>query len=184
MKPSIPQLQGGARDFCAVLDQAPTAFFWDSYFLPRFQNDTVATDMLENLRNATIESSLWSIRMLNDFFRADGFQTDIKAHHYDNFCAPEEFLSSNERTDINKHLAHLTTERADIFPKSWDYYDLVVRAHNTAQLFILFLLSPAGVAYRPTEIALESRLAMCQGFESHVRTYLKQPMRPKAEPTG
>ena len=26
------QLREGARDFCAVLDQVPSAFMWESYF--------------------------------------------------------------------------------------------------------------------------------------------------------
>jgi len=175
MKPSIPQLQCGARDFCAVLDQAPTAFFWESFFLPRFQRDALSADKLDNIYNATIESSLLSIRILNDFFRADGFPTDIKAHHYNGFSSPGEFLTSAERTDINKHLAHLTTERADAFPKPWPLYDLVVRAHNAAEPFIGFLLSPCGAGYRPTDFDLESRLTMCRGLESHVRAHLKQP---------
>ncbi len=175
---SVSQLQGGARDFCSVLDQVPTAFFWKSLFLPRFQNGTVDAVKLENLGNATLDSSLLSIRILNDFFRADGRPTDVKAHHYGGFCPPGEFLSASECTDINKHVAHLTTERADMVPKSWPLEDLVVRAHNAAEPFIQFLLSPAGVAYRPTNFDLQSRLTMCQGFENHVRAYLKQPKRP------
>ena len=152
--------------------------FGSHFFLPRFQNGIVDADKLDNLRNATIESSLLSIRILNDFFRADGFPTDIKAHHYGGFCSPGEFLSATERTDINKHLAHLTTERADTFPKPWALYDLVIRAHNAAEPFIRFLLSAAGVAYRPADFDLQSRLTMCQGFESYVRTSLKQQKRP------
>jgi len=174
MTPSISQLQGGVRDFCAVLDQTPTAFFWESFYMPHFRNSEVSADHLDALRNATIESSLLSIRILNDFFRAGGFPTDIKAHHYLGFSSPGEFLTPTERTNINKHLAHLTTERADAFPRSWPFYDLVVRAHNSAETFIGFLLSPIAAPYRPTNFELESRLAMCQGFEKHLQNYLKR----------
>ena len=52
---------------------------------------------------------------------------------------------------------------------------LVMRAHNTAEPFIRFLLSPTTTDYRPADFDLESRLMMCQGFESYVRAYVKKP---------
>jgi hypothetical protein len=76
------QLRGGARDFCAVLDQAPSAFVWESYFSRAFAENPVPADSLQALRNATIQSSLLSIRILKDFFAKRRFPTDIRAGEY------------------------------------------------------------------------------------------------------
>jgi len=32
MPHTTEQLRGGARDFCAVLDQVPSAYMWEDYF--------------------------------------------------------------------------------------------------------------------------------------------------------
>jgi hypothetical protein len=119
MTPTISQLQGAVRDFCTVLDQVSVPFFWESYYHPQFRNIDIPQDKLGVLFNSTIESSLLNIRIINDFFAGGGFPTDIKARHYGGFVPNGEFLTKEEREEINKHLAHLTIERADGFQKPW-----------------------------------------------------------------
>ena len=108
---SDDQLRGGARDFCAVLGQVPLAFMWESYFTLAFATSSVPPNVKEALHNATIESSLLNIRLLNDFFAPRRYPTHIRAEDYVGYASPGQFLDSDEARAPNKHLAHLTTER-------------------------------------------------------------------------
>jgi hypothetical protein len=164
------QLRGGARDFCAVLDQVPSAFMWESYFSRSLADSSIGPNAREALRNATIESSLLSIRLLNDFFTVRRYPTDIRAEDYVDYISPGQFLDSDEARALNKHLAHLTTERADAFPRGWSIYDMIRRAHDAALTFIKFLLSPQGQQYRP-DMDLDSRVQICERIESDMRRF-------------
>jgi hypothetical protein len=170
------QLRGGARDFCSVLDQVPAAFMWESYFVRRFAGSPVGPNALEALRNSTIESSLLSIRLLNDFFAPRRYPTDIRAEDYVGYTSPGQFLSSDEARALNKHLAHLTTERADAFPRGWSIYDMIRRCHDAAITFIRFLASPQGQQYRP-DMDLDSRIQTSDRIESDMRRFLNQPKK-------
>ena len=174
MPHTTEQLRGGARDFCTVLDQVPSAYMWEDYFSEKLTTSSVAPNALEALRNATIESSLLSIRLLNDFFLPRRYPTDIRAEDYAGYASPGQFLDSAEARALNKHLAHLTTERADAHPKGWSIYDMVRRAHDAAVTFVRFLASPQGDQYRP-DMDLQSRIQTCERIESDMRRFLKQP---------
>jgi hypothetical protein len=165
------QLRGGARDFCAVLDQAPSAFVWESNFSHAFAENSVPADSLQALRNATIESSLLSIRILNDFFAQRRFSTDIRAGEYQGYTSPGEFLSSQEVRDLNKYLAHLTTERAEHSPKQWQLYDFIRRTHHACSTFVRFLSSPEGAQYRPDNLDTQSRIQTCERIELLLRLF-------------
>jgi hypothetical protein len=165
------QLRGGARDFCAVLDQAPSAFVWESCFSREFAENLVPADSIQALRNATIESSLLSIRILNDFFAPRRFSTDIRAGEYQGYTFPGEFLSSQEVRDINKYLAHLTTERAGHPPKQWQIYDFIRRTHNACITFLRFLNSPEGARYHPDNLDTQSRIQTCERIDLLLRLF-------------
>jgi hypothetical protein len=137
----------------------------------------VPPDSLGALRNATIESSLISIRILNDFFRPrlHSFPTDIRAEDYQGYTSPEPFLSPTEARDLNKQLAHLTTERAENYPKKWAIYDLIRRTHDASITFLHFLLSPEGASYNANDLDVESRICTCERIEDGMRRFLNQP---------
>lgn len=174
-QPTVDQLRGGARDFCAVLDQVPSAFMWETYFANAFAASSVPQDGMEALRNATIESSLLSIRLLNDFFAPRRYDTDIRAGDFVGYSSPGQFLEADEARALNKYLAHLTTARAESFPKGWSIYDMIRRSHDAAITFIRFLSSAEGGQYRPNDMDLQSRIQMCEHIESNMRRFLKQP---------
>jgi hypothetical protein len=169
------QLRRGARDFCAVLDQAPSAFVWESYFSRAFAENAVPADSLQALRNATIESSLLSIRILNDFFAQRRFPTDIRAGEYQGYTSPGEFLSSQEVRALNNYLAHLTTERAEHPPKQWQIYDFIRRTHDACITFVRFLNSPKGAQYHPNDLDTQSRIQTCERIEAGMRGFLNRP---------
>lgn len=172
---TLEQLRGGSRDFCAVLDQAPSAYVWESYFAKVFGQISIPPDSLLALRNAAIESSLFSVRILNDFFAPRRYPTDIRASDYNGYASPGPFLTVEEGKDLNKYLAHLTTERAEFSPKLWSIYDLLRRAHDTAVTFLRFLLSSEGAKYHPDDLDVTSRVTTCERIEAGMRSFLKQP---------
>lgn len=88
------------------------------------------------LSNAALESSLMSIRDLDDFFCSrPKFADDLVASDY-GFPSARNYLSKDEREAINKKLTHLTYRsvhelRDDPMcknPRTWNNADLVNRA--------------------------------------------------------
>jgi len=92
------------------------------------------------------------------------------------YTSPGPFLDSAEARALDKHLAHLTTERADAFPKGWSIYDMIRRAHDAAVTFIRVLVSAEGQQYRP-DMDLDSRIHTCDKIESGMRRFLNQPKK-------
>lgn len=100
---------------------------------PSFASDTTCI----TIKNAALESSLMSIRDLDDFFlsRADARQDDLIAADY-GFPAGRNFLSGVERDAINKKLAHLTYRSNQELqqdplrrnPRTWNNAEMVNRA--------------------------------------------------------
>jgi len=172
---TLDQLRGGVRDFCTVLDQVPSAFMWESYFSRAFAASSVPQNAMEALRNAAIQSSLLSIRILNDFFASPRYPTDIRAEHYTGYSSPGQFLRRDEAGALNKHLAHLTTERAESVPRGWSIYDMIRRTHDAAITFIRFLGSSQGSQYRFGDMDLDSRIHVCEHIEPSMRRFLNQP---------
>src|SRR5690242_6443302 len=173
MSHSANQLRGGARDFCFVLDQVSLAFMWECCFSQQFATSSVPLNAMEALRNSTIQSSLLNLRLLNDFFLPRRYPADIRAEDYVGYASPGQFLDTDEVRALSKHIAHLTTERADDYRRGWSIYDMVRRAHDAAVTFITFLVSAQGAQYRP-DIDLQSRIETCERIESDMRRYLNQ----------
>lgn len=102
-------------------------------FNPSFATDTTCI----TIKNAALESSLMSIRDLDDFFlsRVDARQDDLIAADY-GFHAGKNILSGVERDAINKKLAHLTYRSTQELqkdplrrnPRTWNNAELVNRA--------------------------------------------------------
>ena len=97
------------------------------------------------IKNAALESSLMSIRDLDDFFlcRTDARQDDLIASDY-GFPAGSNFLSVVERDAINKKLAHLTYRSAEELqqdplrrnPRTWNNAEMVNRATSLLLKFL------------------------------------------------
>src|SRR6187401_86823 len=94
---TLEQLRYGIVDFCCVLDQAFTGFMWNWVYLPKFSAVNIKPDngvmgldeVMGRVKNATIESSLISLRVLDEFFGDTGVRPgDIRSHHYDGYSSP------------------------------------------------------------------------------------------------
>ena len=103
------------------------------HFNPSFATDTTCI----TIKNAALESSLMSIRDLDDFFlsRTDARQDDLIASDY-GFPPNRNFLSADERDAINKKLAHLTYRSSQELrqdplrknPRRWNNAEMANRA--------------------------------------------------------
>ena len=133
--------------------------------------DAIPPKVQDGLSNSLFDASLLSIRVINDFFRQDGFPTDIKAYHYRGYQAAKPFLTETGRGTINKHLAHLTAERASM-SQGWPAYDMVIQCYQASETFLSYLISPDGEPFRPDDVDIRSRIRIATQIESLIRKAL------------
>ncbi len=112
----------------------PYYYWWSlEQFNPSFATDNACI----TIKNAALESSLISIRDLDDFFLSNpkARQDDLIVADY-GFATGRNFLSEPERDAINKKLAHLTyravleLEKDPLRrnPRTWNNAEMVNRA--------------------------------------------------------
>jgi len=177
---SLKQLRNGVRDFCQTLDQVGIGFFWHYVLRPKFEDVPVSAtfrpnETLQVIENATIESSLLSIRILDEFFSDENIRpNDIRAAHYIGFTSPDRFLSKFELTRSIPRVAHLTTQR-DSSEDPWQIVPLIERAYGAAKPFLSYLISDAGAQFQPAgPIFVSSRLEMCQTIGPLIKSHLER----------
>ncbi len=140
-------------------------------------NPSLATgDRRITLRNATLESSLMSIRDLDDFFLSSSRarSDDMIASDY-GFPAGRHFLKQRERMAINKKLAHLTYQSTIELqqdplkrnPRTWNNAEMVNRAANRLLEFLDHLESSffAGDATKADVIGA-ARKTICMALKN------------------
>src|SRR5438445_610910 len=128
MPHTVEQLRRGVADFCSLLDQAAVGFAWHWLILPWLVEEQKRHDQtvkgpgiaMDVIGNATVESSLISIRALDEFFDPrEGRSNDIRSHHYVGYRSPGRFLEKQEFDTIGRRIAHLTLDRADDETTPW-----------------------------------------------------------------
>jgi hypothetical protein len=186
---TLEQLRRGIVDFCAVVDQAGIGFMWNWVLLPEFlkakmkQEDSPVkpTEVMEVVRNATIESSLISLRALDEFFDDKrGRPNDIRAHHYEGYSSPGRFLTKEEYDLIGRRIAHLTIDRADSSQEPWKITELIRRSCERAADFLAFIVEGGGTRYLPGEgFDAASRLLICRKMDDLMQQVLRNELRAK-----
>lgn len=104
---------------------------------------------LSLLQNAAIETSLLSVRALNEFFRPRTRQTradDVVADDYPGFSTPGPFLTEVEARELNKRVFHITCQEQPLATVSWNLADLSVRAATQTAHFLGFLSNDAALS--------------------------------------
>ena len=107
---------------------------------------------LISIKSACVESTLISIRDLDDFFRPrtqNDWDSDMRATDYFDFKSSGAFLSQDERTSINQHIAHLTyqpvweqcaeLEMDTLKTKEFDTAALLEKAARAVFAFLTYL---------------------------------------------
>jgi len=131
-----------------VLGRAFQVFSFFYWFLHRNEaphNENGVCDTV--IGNAALESSLMSIRDLDDFFGGKGKEKDDVIAADFGYSPVGRFLASDEREGINKKLAHLTyrsvqerrRDGAHTNPRTWNFATLAVRAMVAFIAFLDFL---------------------------------------------
>lgn len=119
-----------------IIDQALAWLLWD---VRKTEFSAWPEEQRAILKNACIESSLLSIRILNEFFRNERTKQLIKAVHYMGSDSPGPFLDGAEAQKINDHLAHLTWARLEDDAPPWSE-ELTARALERCHVFLAFIL--------------------------------------------
>jgi hypothetical protein len=177
---SLKTLQGGVRDFCSVLDQAAIGFVWSWVIFPKIpklqENGFRHSEAMQVVTNATIESSLISIRTLDEFFAGGGRPNDIRAHHYQGYNSPGRFLKREEFDLIGRRIAHLTTERTEEGPdNAWRITELIGRAYERSAHFLDFVVSGDGKPFAPpAPFDTVSRLITCRKMDGFMQRELRK----------
>lgn len=171
-------------DFCTLLDQAGVAFAWHWLILPHLIEEKKKQDKavsgpdvaMEVVGNATVESSLISIRALDEFFDLrDGRLSDIRSHHYVGYRSPGRFLGKEEFHAIGRRVAHLTVDRADDPTKPWQITELITRAYKPSENFLAFIVEGEGRKYLPEPpFDVISRLYTCRNMDGFMQQVLRQ----------
>lgn len=145
-----------------ILSRAFQCFAYYHYYTRIHPNSgpSSGSDLI-TIRNAALESSLMSIRDLDDFFASNPRHPDDMVAADFGFPPGKQFLTRDERLGINKKLAHLTyqavREHRRLPPihtaRSWNNADLVNRAmERVLELFThleqsFFAPSPAHLGF-------------------------------------
>lgn len=120
------------------------------------------------VKNAALESSIMSIRDLDDFFTSNPRHSDDMVAADYGFPPGKQFLTRDERQGINKKLAHLTyqavREHRQLPPlhtaRTWNNADLVSRA--MARILDFFThLETSFFASQPAQISFIQSARNC-----------------------
>ncbi|HEV3392932.1 MAG TPA: hypothetical protein VG103_05420 [Chthoniobacterales bacterium] len=184
MPHTVEQLRRGVIDFCSLLDQAAVAFAWEWLILPHPMEETKKQDKavigpgiaMEVIGNATVESSLISIRALDEFFDpGDGRPNDIRSHYYSGYRSPGHFLQNPEFHTIGRRIAHLTLDRVDDSTKPWQITELITRAYKLSENFLSFVVEGEGKQYLPkAPFDTASRLFTSRQMDEFMQRVLHQ----------
>jgi hypothetical protein len=130
-------------DLC---NQILTHYFWITRIRLKCPQDEGLLRAYPTIDNATLESSLLSIRGLDDFFGNLGTRVDdLNARDFSGFPASSSFLTKEHREDINKSIAHITTTRLDPEQTKYPYQVLLGGAIPRCVSFIDFVLNSGKV---------------------------------------
>ena len=167
-----------------LLDQAAVGFMWNWVLSPAILRTGVKHDehfvkpdeAMEVVRNATIESSLIAIRVIDEFFATSGERSgDIRSHHYAGYSSPGRFLEKSEYDRIGRSVAHLTVDRADSSQNPWQIVELIRRSYVPSENFLAFIVEGAGTKFLPDPpFDVRSRLRYCREMDRVMQRILRQ----------
>jgi hypothetical protein len=154
-------------------------YFWITRIKPRCPKDEELLRAYPAIDNATVESSLLSIRILDDFFgNSKKNPDDVTASDFDGFAASTGFLTKDQRKDINKSVAHLTMTRLDPTPTKYPYAALLKGAIPRCTDFLNFVISSGKVTNKEDVLFLKDTRAILDAIK---KTYVAQYTEPLSD---
>jgi hypothetical protein len=124
-KPSLDQLQGSIHVICKVISQIPCYHLYEKHVAGRFTTGDSDVSLAGITHNAALDSALINLRCFNEFFSANRQKDDIRASDFPGIVM-QPFLRKDDKTAIQKYLAHITITRSDVATKPWFLDEMVV----------------------------------------------------------
>ncbi|MEP2774431.1 MAG: hypothetical protein ABJQ29_15615 [Luteolibacter sp.] len=108
---------------------------------------------LQTIKNACLDGTLMALRDLDDFFTERDL-TKLRPHERDGirsqtfgYTGSHTFLTGEERTKINKLIAHTTTLGAASKGFQWDILELVTKGASQCLAFLKWIEEEYGLAH-------------------------------------
>lgn len=152
-----------------------------SYFFFQFEfesDDDLRSDpsgnprswRLETIENACLDTTLLALRDLDDFLRLRLPNTKPDDHRASDFGYPGDhsFLTSTEREDINKRVAHTTTVGSASRGFRWDILELETKGISQALEFLRWVESKYDMRYFLLRTAAMPIRTHTEGFHDAV----------------
>ncbi|MEY2501563.1 MAG: hypothetical protein QOI07_1897 [Verrucomicrobiota bacterium] len=135
MKKSRVELHSALVHVRYTIDQLISTIYWHKL------EGKLPLDVTQKaiFANACWESSLVSLRVLNEFFTPEKTKDRITASHYPGYSTSGAFLSQPDVQWLNDHLAHLTWQRLKEPTSPWQHR-LFLSALGPCRDFLQYLI--------------------------------------------
>jgi len=162
----------GWRRIAELSNMMLSYYFWIRRIKPRCPQDEDLLRAYPAIDNATVESSLLSIRILDDFFgNVKKKSDDVTASDFDSFPSATGFLTKDQREDINKSIAHLTMTRLDPTKTKYPYATLLKGVIPRCTDFLEFVISSGKVTKEEDVLFLKDTRTILDGI---YKTYVAE----------
>jgi hypothetical protein len=123
--------------------QVFTIYIWNAKAINPVLDSGICKDEIYILKNASLESTMMSLRDIDDFFdnTPASKPDDLRVTDFGAFSGSGRYLTGPEKMIINKALAHLTDFRVSVAPTidKIDGIDVISRAVSKMEMFLDFL---------------------------------------------
>jgi hypothetical protein len=148
-----------------------------------FHSDPAKNDRawaLQTIQNACLHTTLIALRDLDDFLTPRAQNTkpdDIRASDF-GMNQSLSFLSSSERTNINKHIAHTTVPAALGHGFRWDVFELTTKAVRQSMEFLAWVQKHLAKYFLVYTAAI-----VCQGKTQAIYSWVAEAVRQRQHET-
>ena len=143
--PSDLDIRAAAKRVLGTINQMLCHYFWKTRMKQSLPQDSDSKPEYVAIHNATVESSLVSIRILDDIFgESRKYPDDLHQSDFSGLAPSTSFLTKLDREGINKQIAHIT--RLKLIPEQhpFPYKTFLSGAIPPAEAFCNYLTSLQG----------------------------------------
>jgi len=144
--PSHDVLEKSIDGFVYCLEQLFSYIHWEDHIksnLRKHCKEEIDAKKAQIVENITIEGTLLFFRKVNEFFRdrppKDEESDDLRAYDFPGYSGAGWIFFSEERTEINKHVAHVTTRGATDGKVDWKIFEGIEKICQKAFPFLDYL---------------------------------------------
>lgn len=168
MTPTKEEAYKAIPDILYVIDQCIACYIWEKAIKPHI-NTNADPICIKIIEDATLESTLFFIRKLNEFFgkkKQNSNDDTLRAYHFGEFLENGWFLSLDEYKELHVRVGHISVEEVRHGKKEWPTNYYATKALSKSYSFLKFL-------YESNEISMETRGKIREKLEQ-LQTILKE----------